>query len=101
MEQTPRPTFEVPGAQGAASFVQGVYRQPSIWARIIGVLVLLVIGVPMLALLLLIAIVSAAVFIVLAMWAALTGSVRASRGPGQPPKPGQDDSGRRNVRVRR
>ena len=80
--------------------MQGMYRKPTILGRIMGVLFVLIVGLPMLLLLLVIAVVSAAVFLVLAVWGALTGRVRVAKSVHPHPKPGQDDTGRKNVRIR-
>ena len=89
------------GAGQAATFVHGLYRKPSLGARIMGTLLLIVIGIPLLLLMLFMALVSLTVFFVLGIWAALTGKVAAGRSTAPPPKPGHDDEGRQNVRVRR
>ena len=89
------------GAQGAAQFVQGFYRRPSLAARVAGIVFLLVIALPMLALLLCAAVLSAVVFGVLSIWSRLAAALTGARPPGPPRTPGQDDTGRKNVRVRR
>ncbi|MCH2138837.1 MAG: hypothetical protein MK074_07295 [Phycisphaerales bacterium] len=100
MDQGPRVGFGMPGGPGAARFVQGFYRKPSLGGRILGMLLLIVISVPLLLLILTVAVVSAVVFVVAAMWTACTGALGSRRPPGGPPRPGQDNSGRRNVRIR-
>jgi hypothetical protein len=91
----------MPGAHNAAQFVQGFYRRPSLAARVAGLVFLLVIALPMVALLLCAAILSVVVFGVLSIWSKLVGALTGSRPQGLPRTPGQDDAGRKNVRVRR
>ena len=80
--------------------MQGMVRKPTILGRIVGVLFLLIIGVPALLLLLSLAVVSAIIFLLLGLWAALMGRVRFQKSVDLRPKPGHDDTGRKNVRVR-
>jgi hypothetical protein len=80
--------------------MQGMVRKPTILGRIVGMLFLLVIGVPVLLLLLSLAVVSAVIFLILGLWAALMGRVRFQKPVYPRPKPGHDDAGRKNVRVR-
>ena len=75
-------------------------RKPTILGRILGVLFLLIVGIPALLLLLSLAVVSTIVFLLLGLWAALMGRVRFQKSADLRPKPGHDDTGRKNVRVR-
>ena len=100
MSQQPRSPFSVPGMAGAAQFVQAMNRRPSVAARIAILVFLAVIALPVLVLIVTAGLLALAVYLVLSLWAKLVEALGGSRSVGPPPRPGEDDDGRRNVRIK-
>ncbi len=100
MSQQPRSPFSVPGMAGAAQFMQAMNRRPSMAARVAGFVFLAVIAVPVLALIICAGLLALVVYLVLSAWTRLLDALGGSRPAGPPPRPGEDDEGRRNVRIK-
>jgi hypothetical protein len=100
MSQQPRPPFSIPGMGGAAQFMQAMNRRPSTAARIAGLVFIAVIALPVLAVILSAGLLAFLVYLVLSAWTKLVEALGGNRTPGPPPRPGEDDEGRRNVRIK-
>lgn len=100
MTQQPRSPFSVPGMAGAAQFMQAMNRRPSTAARIAGFVFLAVIALPVLVLIMSAGVLALIVYLVLSAWAKLMNAMGGSRPTVAPPRPGEDDEGRRNVRIK-
>jgi len=87
---------------GAAQFVQAMNRRPSTAARIAGFVFVIVIAVPVLCLILIAGLLALVVYVVLTAWVKLLEAlgIGSDRPAGPPPRPGEDDEGRRNVRIK-